>query len=634
MDTNDELKQKTKGKIFLGATTFLSTAIILASALFGLTGKENNNLENVFKGELARSMTYKQVEEGDENVEGTNEHVKFDAFFLRDLDGDGYAESIRGTAKEIGKQDTLYMELNVLTEGYLKDAKIEIDGKNFYYQTALVKDPYLKANYIGNDIKTIEFNELQNGTQKFIMGSVKSGDYTYNSDKKAAIKDSTKNYSRDDSRIILTGTYVDINENEIEIRKEVPLTVDWYGRTSAGLKIPSKTYEDLDRRINEEEGTITLDFTVSTIEYLEELLLKSNVLKGVIPELSGYAPVSVTSTMGNENFVYDETSRTFTITRESRINGEGVITSKLSAANTYGIRVVYPLESFQALGTDSVTIRVPVQTYYEGYNNPNREFDNPFKSNTATGVVVATYKKYEPREVVPGTIRVYSPSLGVTVGKQVYSPTRRIVSKEKPISIYNEKVEETKDDLYKVLWTVYTGTNGATSGIELKEGKIENAQNVDKFVKADEELDSMEEITTNKGIYFEGASQVLKEDGFIKVYDAETDELLVTFTKDNWDKYNEQNPYKYEVNVNHIKVVTSDTIAEKSLLVYNIKELNDEKIVDTYTREEFDNLKYIRSYVEGKIGEVNLGLKNNQALYEEDYSKALIALSKNVLSTQ
>ena len=53
--------------------------------------------------ELAKAMTYEEVKDGDENIEGTD-NVKFDAFFLRDLNGDGYAESIRGTSKEIGKE--------------------------------------------------------------------------------------------------------------------------------------------------------------------------------------------------------------------------------------------------------------------------------------------------------------------------------------------------------------------------------------------------------------------------------------------------------------------------------------------------------------------------------------------------
>ena len=63
----------------------------------------------VIDSELARAMTYDQFEDGDDAVEGTD-NVKFSAFFLRDVNNDGNAEKIKGTSKQIGKEDTLYME--------------------------------------------------------------------------------------------------------------------------------------------------------------------------------------------------------------------------------------------------------------------------------------------------------------------------------------------------------------------------------------------------------------------------------------------------------------------------------------------------------------------------------------------
>ena len=44
-----------------------------------------------------------EFEDGDEEIEGTN-NVQFSAFFLRDLDGDGYAEKLKGSCKEIPKE--------------------------------------------------------------------------------------------------------------------------------------------------------------------------------------------------------------------------------------------------------------------------------------------------------------------------------------------------------------------------------------------------------------------------------------------------------------------------------------------------------------------------------------------------
>ena len=46
----------------------------------------------------------------------------------RDLDGDGKAEKYDGTCKSVNTEDTLYIDLNVLTEGKLKDGKITINS--------------------------------------------------------------------------------------------------------------------------------------------------------------------------------------------------------------------------------------------------------------------------------------------------------------------------------------------------------------------------------------------------------------------------------------------------------------------------------------------------------------------------
>ena len=118
---------KNKTKLF----TFLAIMILLILCIvFIIIHKNNKTLLSSYDNELKRAMSYEQFTAGDESVEGTD-NVKFSTFFLRDLDGDGYAEKLKGTCKEVGSQDTLYMELKVLTDGYLKDGRIEINGNNF-----------------------------------------------------------------------------------------------------------------------------------------------------------------------------------------------------------------------------------------------------------------------------------------------------------------------------------------------------------------------------------------------------------------------------------------------------------------------------------------------------------------------
>ena len=111
-------------------TSSLAILVIISIAIGAIIqGGRVENIQVEISPELAKAMTYPEVEEGENAIDGTN-NVKFDAFFLRDLDGDGEAESIRGTSKEIGTSDTLYMELNVQKSGYLKDGKIRSGMKS------------------------------------------------------------------------------------------------------------------------------------------------------------------------------------------------------------------------------------------------------------------------------------------------------------------------------------------------------------------------------------------------------------------------------------------------------------------------------------------------------------------------
>ena len=600
----------------------LAVILVIVSAVI-IASIEKANLVKA-NPELGRAMNYEEFTDKDEEVEGT-ENVKFSAFFLRDINQDGYAEKIKGTCKEIGKEDTLYMEINVETAGMLKNAKIEIQGNNFYLQTSLPKDNELKDNYIGNNIKVIEFNDLNNGTQKLLTGIVRSGDYSYTSSKADAIGNNINNLSRQDNKVILTGTYVNEENEEIEIRKEVNLETDWYGETRASISTTnqSKNLEDV---IDEEKGVVKLDFTVYTNETANELILSKNYVEGEIPELNGYAPTSVEYTGSTGNFNYNAETRTFTIDRIAEVDEQGNVTTRLSRSNSYGIKVVYPIEAYQTLGTETIQIKIPVKTYYEGYNNPNEEFTNPYKSNTASSTIVVNCEN--PK----GTVSKFD----VTVGKRVYNPTTRyMVSKIKPLNIYNGVSDEEKDDTYTVLWQAYIGTGENLPGLVMKETATGNAQVTDQFIKTNAEEESTDDVVSNVGIYFTGTDNILGEDGWIKVYNEETGDLLVTFTKYDWNKYSSSNPYKYELPVKHIRVETSGIVKDESYLyVYNIKEIDDNKITEKYERAQFDELQYIKSTLVGYVGETYVNTDTHQANYEAPISVANLRISKNTISTQ
>ena len=617
---------KERTRVLIGAIMLVVLVAFTFVINYLLTRKDESNLIVNLDPELQRAMTYEQFEDGDEDIEGTD-NVKFSAFFLRDLDGDGYAEKIKGTCKEIGKEDTLYMEIIVQTEGYLKDGKIQIDGKNFYLQTTLPKDTELKDNYISPNTKSILLEDLNNGIQKLLTAKVRAGDYAENKDKTAGIGHyNTDNYSRNDNVISLTGTYVTSEGEEIEITKEINLSVDWYGTTYARIYGYNEPVYDIEQRINDENGTITLAFNFSTEEINKQLNMYSYHYEGVIPELNGYKPISVKPSSDSGKFTYDEETGYFSIVKQAETDGNGKITKSIWRTSTDIITIVYPLEAYSGREKkEGIKLTIPVSAYYEGFNNPNEEFENPKKSN----VIRKTIEQYFGYELNK------NPEVQVTVGDRVYTPIYHyFVSKRKPLSIYNGISEEEEADRYKVTWKVQSGTSDLEENLIIREERYDEEQKCDYFKKSDSSVESMEDIVTNVGIYFESALSYLDNCGDIKVYDDETGILVHTFTHNELRKYTANNPFIYDASIKHIKVVIESMKAKKYIDIINIKELDDDYIVEHYTRENFDELKYIYSNVAIYRGSVFLESNIGSANYENPFSTAKISLGKDAISTQ
>ena len=230
-----KFKEKTTKKNLLIASgiAIALVAIVVAIAIVSSKGEGTKKKNFTPDSELARAMTYDQFSDEDSSVDGTD-YVKFGAFFLRDINNDGYAEKIKGTCKQVGKEDTLYMELNVLTNGYLENGVITINSDNFYLQTAIPKDSEVKDNVISNNTKQISLNQINNGTQKLLTGIVRTGDYSYDSQKFAAIGNDTTKMSKVNS-VTLTGTHVSADGTRTQINKTVEFNMDWYGTTKAEI---------------------------------------------------------------------------------------------------------------------------------------------------------------------------------------------------------------------------------------------------------------------------------------------------------------------------------------------------------------------------------------------------------------
>ena len=620
----NKFKGEGKRKILIGGViAVFMVAVLVVAAVIMNNQKEINNEKGVTDPELARAMTYDQFLPGDENVDGTD-NVKFSAFFLRDLDGDGDAEKIKGTCRQVGREDTLYMEVNVQTAGVLKNGKIEVDGKNFYLKTGIPKDAQFKNNYISDNTKVMEFNNIGSGTQKLMSGVVRSGDYGYSSTKASAIGDNINNLSRDDNKIIFTGTYVDGEGNETEIRKEINLQMDWYGTTYASLY---KTSYD-DKVVGDGEdlanGTITFDLDFTASEVNKELSINENYVEGVVSQLNGYDPISVTCENSVSFFNYDEETKTFTIKRDAVVdNASGNITSSVSSACLYNVKVKYPIE---AITKDELVTHVSLKlkTYFLGYNNANKEFTNPYKSNEVSKDIVWGFRHSNDSASFGGS---------VSVGRLIVNPeSRYVVSKYKPLRIYNGLSDEENDDTYDVSWNFLSRQN--SMGFVARAVDINLQRNSDVFINSMNEEISMEPFVSVTGVSFKYATDFIVDGGWIKIYDDDTDELIVEFNKNDLAKYTAGNVYKFETPVKYVRVETSDVVPYKDMSVVLEKTLDDDYITKNISKDDFDKIEYIRT-----TGYISLLSKEKvvdsaKACYEEQFSLASLSISKNILSTQ
>ena len=603
-----------KGLLIAGGIAIALVATIIAIAIISSKGEGTKKKSFTPDSELARAMTYDQFSDDDANIDGTD-YVKFGAFFLRDINNDGYAEKIKGTCKQVGKEDTLYMELNVLTNGYLENGVITINSDNFYLQTAIPKDSEVKDNVISNNTKQISLNQINNGTQKLLTGIVRTGDYSYDSQKFAAIGNDTTKMSKVNS-VTLTGTHVAADGTRTQISKTVEFNMDWYGTTKA--EIPSyvagssnlSQSKDNTNVVDEKNKQAVFEFDIGMQETNNQLILSKAHLEGTIPQLNGYDPAKVEVVDSNVTFTYDEATRVFQAEKLTELNTDRTVSKQCydgtyyeNRYNKIKLKVTYPLDAYNATGNDTVEIKIPVSGYYEGYNNTNTEFKKQHKSNIARGIIVLNYSR------PTGSVARFD----VVVGKYMVNPyLRYIVSKRNPLKIYNEISTEENNDTYIVKWYGSTGSEGQSAGMIMKETKNGDAQVSDQFIKIDSTTESMENITTNIGIYFGNPVNLLGENGWIKVYDDETGNLLHEFTKSDWSDYTENNPYKYNVQVKHVRVETSETNPNQLISIYHVKNLDDEYITKNYTREQFDNLKYINSTLTGYVGNSYINTRNRK----------------------
>lgn len=559
------MRKKVAGVVF-------ALIVAITAGIFISKKVQQQNYIASLDAENTRAMNYRLLTDDDKKTQSDN--VEFSAFFIRDIDNDGYADRLAGTCKNVDARDVLYAELNIKSGGYLKEGVITLeDNSNFYWSTSIVKDNIVSQNYLGTTNRIVLADEVRAGSQKLFSGDIYSRINSY-----------INNYTGT-AKMRLKGTYVADDGSETPIDKEIEFNVDWYGNVSEYLQTGSQNYNITN--VDHKDDEIGLQFYIYNEERVGDLLLKDNVVTATIPPLNGYKATKVEVLNSGVVSEFNVDSGVLKITNSSKIDEENNrVISSISRSNKYDIKVYYPKEAYELVRDDTIVLEIPAEGYYTAFNNPNKEFSNPLQSNIEKGTIAITFSN--PK----GDMYNCEVYVGDYIHSNILKQYAYVISKEQARKVYDGIINN-KSDLYKVEWHFRINDYDNIESAILKDTKADEMSDVDG------NRYSMEDFSSNVGIYFSRMQSALGNDGYINVFDDDTNELIHTFTSKEWNTYTEEKPYLYERPVKHIRVETSKLNSGSSFVVYNVKEIDDETLTSNISVDKFKNIDKIFSYLTG-----------------------------------
>ena len=524
---------------------------------------KNNNIIELESKNIKKLASYEDVLEEDKKIDGS-QFVKFDAFFLIDKNNDGIADPIRGNSININKTGELWIELKVEGESILKDANIEFINNNvrLSYSGRIFDNTINTTNLTEIPVK----KEIENGNTIIFKVGVKpllNNDInSYNAINKVKIK----------------GTVVENGKNT-NIEKEVSYRIDWY-QTSLFAQIPSDYKASSTSELVNSDKDIKVNYEFKTLSDVSNLL-KSVNLKISIPSLNGIEPINATITGTNVTYNFDKKTGILTAKREAELKNTMIYNACYDyvdndyAVNNFKVEVLYP----SIAGSNDATASINIEAFYELYNNQDDDYEKIILSNKANRILMTKYDGvYDDTPIELFT--------NVLIGNKSSSLQKYYINKTPVINLYNGIEDD--DTEYKVIWN---------TKVKYKTGKISKIEITDVESDKFNNNVSMIDYTVYSKIKFDHPELVLSDAGYIKMYNAETNELIHVFTKSDFNDY-----YIFNTDVRRIFLETSEIINinykdgyQDLLKTEIIKKIDNKTLKNKYEKKDFDDFKYITS---------------------------------------
>ena len=537
----------------------------------------NNQKAKIMPASTHVTGQYDLVQPGDENLPETP-NVQFDAYFLNDSvkTRGALLGPINGPDLTSVPTKELYMEIKVLSEGYLKNGRIEFTTTNSKFVANLVPDNIINGQYIGN-VNLIELKKIDNGTIRVVRGevhpNVEDKDYLY----------------RTDNKVKLSGIYVDNQGRETPISKTVNYEIETtYGKITSKYTKRSLERENTSSRNNyyNPSKNPTIEFTIGFDAYLYDRetsniylqgklnkTFKSNVFKiNNVPKFNGYQAerieISPRSSKATTNF--DKENNTFTIdSNDPWFINDNMVT----------IKIIYPKESGASNATETLGITGTFQeTWYSGSSGET-------KSN------LLTYNNY--RTLIPRIFDERSHSY-IRIGPEVNG--------DNVIARYEGANGLPRYGEYSVGWYPYE-KDSQSKNIELTEDSSKEGDWLGpQFSSERREPLNIGNYVENTGISFNYNVDNLKEDSIIEIYDQDTGELIHSFNRNEIIEHYAGKKYEYNKAIKHIKAVIKNISIDEpnNIQIINYKRIDEEKLAKDTETNKIPNNTYIFSTVQQK----------------------------------
>ena len=532
----------------------------------------------------------------DQTEDTLNKNVKFDAFFNQNNENTHYL-----TYNINDDKQNMYINFSV-KEGYLKDAVIEFEDKN-YTIDEIVDDGQIVQSATENQIFLKQLDE----NYYFITAKIAT-----KLEEKVDLSSLNK-----DSKVILKAVYVN-NKGEVQvIEKDITLNVKITGQTELYLQQSLKscfTYN-----VNgENKKLIQIDAKLNSTKDNNNLPIKETKITAKVPEINGVKPerikiipkITQMTNGQDENDVkyrenqieYNQDDATISIKIENQKKDENVKTA--NGQDEYLITYIYPQNNILELPTLFSNIEAKTILYSgEGEKEVSTVNQNQFSLNEEFGK--------------PLDLELSTKFPNINKGK-IYANT--------------QMEQKTYETYYQSQWKVDITSKDIIDKIRVEDRSEYFKDLSGNMYLTSDLLNSYTHYATTI-ISKENFEKILGTDGTINIFNQNGDLISIINKDTEIDKLGNY-VLTYPEQVEKIIMETSKPINEGSLYIEHIKVIEPD-IPYTYEQfrmfnsiEEKENLVQIQGDNFNTISEGTLSIN-----LEETSTNANIVLDKTTLST-